>query len=104
MKSHVLAACTAVLALSSLCDQTTAFARQGPAAERKGGMPMMGWGHGMMGGDGMDMMGPAYGTLDLTKDQRNRIYAIHRSLRDKQFALMDRMHDTMQSVTFYRNR
>jgi Spy/CpxP family protein refolding chaperone len=29
------------------------------------------------------------------------MYAIHRDLRQKQFALMDRMHDSMQSVSFY---
>jgi Spy/CpxP family protein refolding chaperone len=61
----------------------------------------MGGGWGMMGGSGM--MGPGWSRLDLTKDQRNKIYAIHRDLREKQFALMDRMHDSMQSVSFYRN-
>lgn len=71
---------------------------------------MMGWGHGMMGGTGMMggwgpgmMMGAEYGSLNLTQEQRNKVYAIHRSLRDKQFALMDRMHDSMQSVNVYRD-
>ena len=63
-----------------------------------GGAGMMG-GWGMMGGAGM--MGSGWGALDLSKDQRNRIYAIHRELREKQFALMDRMHDSMQSVSVY---
>jgi Spy/CpxP family protein refolding chaperone len=62
-----------------------------------GGMGMMGgWGGGMM-------MGPGFGALDLTKDQRNRMYAIHRELREKQFALVDRMHDNMESARFYRD-
>jgi Spy/CpxP family protein refolding chaperone len=58
---------------------------------------------GMMGGWGGGMMGRGFGSLDLSKDQRNKLYAIHRDLREKQFALMDRMHDTMESVSFYRN-
>jgi Spy/CpxP family protein refolding chaperone len=73
---------------------------------------MMDWNHGMggwgmMGGAGMmggwGMMGPGWSALSLTKDQSNKIYAIHRELREKQFALMDRMHDSMQSVSFYRD-
>jgi Spy/CpxP family protein refolding chaperone len=67
-----------------------------------GGWGMMGGG-GMMGGWGHGMMGPGWGALDLSKDQRTRMYAIHRDLRQKQFALMDRMHDSMQSVSFYRD-
>lgn len=47
-------------------------------------------------------MGTEYGTLNLTRDQRNKIYAIHRSLREKQFGLMDRMHEDLQSASFYR--
>lgn len=60
-------------------------------------------GVGMMGGCGPGMMGAEYSSLNLTKDQRNKIYAIHRDLRTKQFALMDSMHDNMQSATFYRD-
>jgi Spy/CpxP family protein refolding chaperone len=71
------------------------------------GHGMGGWGmmdgSGMMGGWGGGMMGPGWGGLDLSKDQRNKIYAIHRDLREKQFALMDRMHDSMQSVSFYKD-
>jgi Spy/CpxP family protein refolding chaperone len=48
------------------------------------------------------MMGPELNSLDLTKDQRNKIYVIHRDLREKQFALMDRMHESMQADSFYR--
>jgi Spy/CpxP family protein refolding chaperone len=83
----------------------------GPGAGHRGNGPMMGRDHGMggmggmgmMGGWGGGMMGPGWGALDLTKDQRNKAYAIHRDLREKQFALMDRMHDNMESVSFYRN-
>lgn len=80
----------------------------GPGAGPRGGGPRTDWGHGMGGGWGMmggwgGMVGPGWGHLDLTKDQRNKIYAIHRDLREKQFALMDRMHDSMQSVSFYRD-
>lgn len=107
MKSHLAAICAAALIVPSLCVHGTAFAQPGPGMERKGGTPMRGWNHGIdgwgaMGGWGQGMMGPHYGALNLTKDQQNKIYTIHRSLRDKQFALMDRMHDSMQSVTFYR--
>jgi Spy/CpxP family protein refolding chaperone len=49
------------------------------------------------------MMGGEYGSLGLSRDQRNKIYAIHKDLRGKQFALMDRMHDSMQSVRHYRD-
>jgi Spy/CpxP family protein refolding chaperone len=49
------------------------------------------------------MMGADYNALNLTKDQRNKIYAIHRDLRGKQFAQMDRMHDSMQSAMVYRD-
>ena len=89
--------------------QATAQAGHGPGPAARGG-PMMGWGHGMGGwGGGMTcgwdggMMGPGWGAIGLSKDQRNRIYAIHRDLREKQFALMDRMHDSMQSANFYRD-
>jgi hypothetical protein len=42
----------------------------------------------MMNGCGPGMMGSGLNSLDLTKDQRDKIYAIHRDLREKQFALM----------------
>lgn len=116
MKSRLIAVGAAALLLPSLWFQTPAFAQPGPAAARKGGAAMMGPHHGMtgthhgmmggcgmMGGWGMGMMGGEYSSLDLTKEQRNKIYAIHRECRDKQFALMDRMHDSMQSATFYRD-
>lgn len=107
MKNRLAALCAVALSLP-LCVEGPAFAQQGPGMERKGGAPMKGWHHGMggcgaMGAWGPGMMGPQYGALNLTKDQQNKIYAIHRSLRDKQFALMDRMHDSMQSATFYRS-
>jgi Spy/CpxP family protein refolding chaperone len=109
MKKHLTAVLLGALLLPSLWLQAPASARQGPAPERKGAAPMMGRNHGgmmggMMGGWGaMGMMGAEYGALNLTKDQSNKIYAIHRDLREKQFALMDRMHDTMQSTAFYRD-
>jgi Spy/CpxP family protein refolding chaperone len=90
--------------------QDSGATQQAPARERHpghhgmmGGCGMMG-GHGMMGGWGMGghgMMGLEVGKLELSKDQRNKIYAIHRELRDKQFALMDKMHDTMQAAAVY---
>jgi Spy/CpxP family protein refolding chaperone len=64
--------------------------------------------HGMMGGGGMGgaMMG-GFGNLrnipDLTTDQRNKITAIRRDLRNRQFALMDQMHDQWASTNLYRN-
>lgn len=74
---------------------------QAPAQPGSGSQPCAGQhGHGM---GGMGMMGHGFGNLDLSSDQRTRMTAIHRELRDKQFALMDRMHDNMESVSFYRN-
>lgn len=108
MNRRLAAVCSAALFLPFLCTQGPAFAQQGPGTERRGGPSMMGGQHGMggwgaMGGWGLGMMGGEYGSLDLTKDQRNKIYAIHKGLRGKQFALMDRMHDSMQSVRYYRD-
>lgn len=68
-----------------------------------------GWHHGMRGGwEGPDMMGCAGMMMgwdgnpaNLTSDQRNKIYAIQRELRNKQFALMDKMHDTMAATRYY---
>lgn len=116
MKSRLTAVWTAVLLLGSLAPgggQASAQQGSGPGASGRGSGHMMGWGEsaggwGMMGGPGMmggwggGMMGPGWGNLNLTRDQRDKIYAIHRDLREKQFALMDRMHDSMRSVTFYR--
>lgn len=109
MKSRLIAVGAAALLVPSLWFQIPAFAQQGPATAHKGHGAMMGSHHGLMGGCGMmgglgpGMMDGDYGALNLTKEQRNKIYAIHRDLRDKQFALMDRMHDSMQSVTLYRD-
>lgn len=116
MNIRLGAVCTAVLLLSALGAQEPAFAQQGPPAGRQGGAPSMGHHHGMAGHHGMGgmggwggmgswgpgTMGADYGALGLTKDQRNKIYAIHKDLRGKQFALMDRMHDSMESVRYYR--
>lgn len=72
-----------------------------------------GWGnHGMMGGygGGPGMMGPGMmggfgwrNIPDLTADQRSKIDAIRRDLRNRQFTLMDQMHDQMHGTPFYRN-
>lgn len=130
MKTRVAAACAALLLVPSLwCGElASAQTGPGPGAQQRGARPpygyhgMSGWGMmggwggpGMMGGwGGPGMMGgwgggggwmggPAWGALDLTQEQRNKIYAIQRDLREKQFALMDSMHETMQSRDFYRN-
>ncbi|MCS0628230.1 Spy/CpxP family protein refolding chaperone [Telluria mixta] len=109
MSSRLPAAWTVALFLSSLCSQAPASATQGTGMERGGPAPMMGRHHGTMGGcnamgdAGPGMMGADYGALDLTKEQRDRMVAIHRDLRDKQIALMDHMHDTMRSLTYYRD-
>jgi Spy/CpxP family protein refolding chaperone len=128
MKNRLTAVSLAAVLLSSLWLQAPASARQNSSPERRGAAPTAGWHHGammggwgtggwgMMGGWGMTdgwgmggwgpgMMGAGYGNLDLnlTKAQSDKIYAIHRNLREKQFALMDRMHDTMQSSAFYRD-
>lgn len=117
MKTRLGAACAALLCVTALSVGAGQAPAQpgsgpgsgpGPGARGRGGA-MMDWNHGMggMGGwgmmGGMGMMGPGWGNLNLSKDQRNRIYAIHRDLREKQFALMDRMHDSMQSANFYRD-
>ena len=62
--------------------------------------------HGMMGGGGgMGMMGLGMwrNIPDLTQDQRSKIEAIRHDLRNRQFAIMDQMHDQRQSVAAYRN-
>jgi Spy/CpxP family protein refolding chaperone len=115
MNKRIVAALGAMLLLQIPAQaQDSGSGQQAPAARERG--PRGGWGHhgmmgscGMMGGAGMmggwGMMGEhgitGWNRLDLSKDQRNKIYAIHRELRDKQFALMDKMHDTMQSTAVY---
>lgn len=106
---RVMAAAAAALVLAPLSWAQAPGPGQPGAAERRAGPGMMGWRHGMGGwgmmGPGMmgpGMMGNGWNNLDLSQDQRNKIYAIHRELRDKQFALMDRMHESMQSSNFYR--
>lgn len=71
-----------------------------------------GMGPGMMGGHGMGpgMMG-GYGSggweasiPDLTNEQRTKIAGIQKELRQKQWALMGRMHeDAMSGGFFYRD-
>jgi Spy/CpxP family protein refolding chaperone len=65
---------------------------------------MMGGGTGMMGaGGGMMGLGMWRNIPDLTQDQRTKIDAIRRDLRNRQFAIMDQMHDQWQGATAYRN-
>jgi Spy/CpxP family protein refolding chaperone len=61
--------------------------------------------HGMMGGAGGGMMGLGMwrNIPDLTQDQRNKIEAIRRDLRNRQFAIMDQMHDQWQGASPYRS-
>jgi Spy/CpxP family protein refolding chaperone len=117
MRKHlILGFCTLLLFPTAWAQSTGAQSpggrQQGPAGGR--GAHMAGWGQGggwgmmggagagMMGGAGFGMMGQGWNTLNLTKEQRNKLYAIHKDLRDKQFALMDKMHENMQSVNLYR--
>lgn len=64
-----------------------------------GGGMMGGYGgYGMMGGFGSPRNIP-----DLTADQRDKITAIRRELRNRQLTLMDQMHDQWASANYYRN-
>jgi Spy/CpxP family protein refolding chaperone len=113
MSKRLIAALCTVLLLPTAWAQPTGAGQQGPGAGRGG---HMGWGQGqgggwgmmggagagMMGGPGLGMMGQGWNTLNLSKEQRNKIYAIHKDLRDKQLALMDKMHENMQSQNLYR--
>jgi Spy/CpxP family protein refolding chaperone len=92
-----------------------AAAAQGQASQPAppaGRGPGLGMGnHGMMGGSGYGMMGApgmmgGFGTRnipDLTADQRSKITAIRRDLRNRQLSLMDQMHDQWASTNTYRN-
>lgn len=60
-----------------------------------------GTGHGMMGGYGMGPgMMPAI--PDLTKEQRDKIAGIQKETRQKQWALMEKMHDEYDAASPYR--
>jgi len=69
---------------------------------------MRGYGHGMMGGAGPGMMegcgqgGWGPNIPDLTNDQRSKIAAIQKEFRQKQWALMEKMHENAESGNFYR--
>lgn len=63
-------------------------------------------GHGMMGGCGMPGMmgGWDYGIPDLTNDQRAKIAAAEKEFRQKQWQVMEKMHDLQfQSPDIYRD-
>jgi Spy/CpxP family protein refolding chaperone len=81
--------------------------RANPPAEPGDGSGM--GNHGMMGGPGHGMMGGMMGGFgtrnipDLTPDQRSKITAIRRDLRNRQLALMDQMHDQWAGTNYYRN-
>ena len=73
------------------------------AAPEEGSRPMGNHGgQGMMGGGMMGGFGWR-NIPDLTADQRSKIEAIRRDLRNRQFALMDQMHDQIHSTPYYRN-
>lgn len=64
-----------------------------------------GMGHGMMDGYGMGpgMMGGWGPNIpDLTSEQRSKISAIQKELRQKQWTLMEKMHDDAQQGNIYR--
>lgn len=66
--------------------------------------PGMMWGYepGMMGGYGSERWG--YNIPDLTDEQRNKILNIQKEFRQKQWALMEKMHEqNFQSGNFYRD-
>jgi len=65
------------------------------------GAPMHGDMHGMAGG--WDLPGASLDAVNLTTAQRATIDAIHRELRTKQTALMERMHATMHETHAYRD-
>jgi Spy/CpxP family protein refolding chaperone len=101
----VLAGAILVASMAASQPGPGAGAAAGQEGNRGGyGAGMMG-GHGM-GYGGMGMMG-GYGLgrniPNLSADQRNKIEAIRRDLRNRQFALMDQMHDQMHSTQYYRN-
>jgi Spy/CpxP family protein refolding chaperone len=79
-----------------------------PAPQGGRGHGMMG-NHGMMGGPGMMGGGGMMGGFgfrnipDLTTDQRSKITAIRRDLRNRQLGLMDQMHDQWAGTSYYRN-
>lgn len=74
------------------------------------GPGMMGGAAGQMGCDGLGMMGGygsgrgGYNIPDLTEEQRNKIINIQRDFRQKQWTLMEKMHEqNFQSGNFYRD-
>jgi Spy/CpxP family protein refolding chaperone len=81
----------------------------GPQGGRGDGRGMMGGGDqgGMMGhGGGPGMMMGGFGWRDipdLTADQRSKIDAIRRDLRNRQLTLMDQMHDQWQATPYNRS-
>lgn len=65
-----------------------------------------GMGPGMMGGYGMGpgmMGGPTQFIPDLTNEQRNKIAEIQKEFRQKQWALMEKMHEDAQPDPLYRD-
>jgi Spy/CpxP family protein refolding chaperone len=92
----------------SILAASLAFAQPdtpGAGMDQRGGHQhgggMMGGGPGIMGGPGM--MGGWGNIPDLTADQRTKVEAIRRDLRNRQFALMDQMHDQWRAAPMYRN-
>lgn len=84
---------------------TPAWSQPGGYGMGGGMMGGQGMGHGMMGGYDMGhgMMGGWGPTIpDLTSEQRSKIAAIQKELRQKQWTLMEKMHEDAQQGSFYR--
>lgn len=105
MRTTTLAALAASLLLS-----VSASAQPGGYGMGPGMMGGYGMGPGMMGGGGMGpgMMG-GYGPgwmpaiPDLTAEQRSKIAAIQKEMRQKQWTLMEKMHDEFDAQNPYRS-
>lgn len=109
---------TFIALATSIVFSVAAFAQPGGYGMGPGMMGGYGMGPGMMGGYGMGpgMMGGGYGhgmmggfgpgwipnVPDLSKEQREKISGIQKDLRQKQWALMDKMHDEFESQNPYR--
>jgi len=113
LKKSMLATFAMFMVLANSASAQPAGSGPGAMGGRGMGPHMMdgyGMGPGMMGGYGMGfgMMGgcgsggmAAY-IPDLTNEQQTKISDIQKELRQKQWALMEKMHEDMQSGNFYR--
>ncbi|HEY0844374.1 MAG TPA: Spy/CpxP family protein refolding chaperone [Noviherbaspirillum sp.] len=103
MRTTTLAALATALVLS-----VSAHAQPGGYGMGPGMMGGYGMGPGMMGGPGVGhgMMGFGPGWIaslpDLTREQRDKIAGIQKELRQKQWPLMEKMHDEFDAQNPYR--